>query len=78
MNPFLKNTLEVSVSKQQIYGPIWSKIEQKAGYAVGRAYLVIDGSLPRSVIVSHSAFGSWIRSMKRCAKESASSKYIIF
>ena len=29
------------------YGPIYSKTDDKAGYAMGRGYLVIDKSLPR-------------------------------
>ena len=29
------------------YGPISSQIDHKAGYALGRGYLVIDRSLPR-------------------------------
>ena len=29
------------------YGPILSQIDHKAGYALGRGYLVFDRSLPR-------------------------------
>ena len=28
------------------YGPIYFKIDNKAGFALGRGYLVTDGSLP--------------------------------
>ena len=37
------------------YGPIYFKIEDKAGYALGRGYLVIDRSLPQQAVMSSSA-----------------------
>ena len=42
--------------------------------AVGRGYIVIDGSLPQQPVMSCSAFSC----AKRHSKESASSKYIYF
>ena len=38
------------------YGPIYFKIDHKAGYALGRGYLVIDRSLPQQTITSCSVF----------------------
>ena len=42
------------------YGPIYFKIDDKAAYALGRGYLVIDGSLPQQAVMSCSAFSSLV------------------
>lgn len=34
------------------YVPIYSKIDNKAGHALGRGYLVINKSLPRRISVT--------------------------
>ena len=36
--------------KKEKEGPIQSKIDDKAGYALGRGYLVIDKALPQWVL----------------------------
>ena len=56
------------------YGPIYSKIDNKAGYALGRGYLVID----RTTVSSHVLFSRLFARNTKKLQGSASSKYIIY
>ena len=42
------------------YGPIYFKIDDKTGYALGQASLVIHRLLPQRAVMSCSEFGSWM------------------
>ena len=42
------------------YGPIYLKIDHKAGYALGRGYLLIDRSLPQGSVVLKVSAKSWL------------------
>ena len=54
-----------------VNGPIYFKIDDKAGYALGRGHFVIDRSIPERAVMTCSVSSG----TKRHSKESASSKY---
>ena len=59
------------------YGPIYCKIDNKAGYALGQRYLVTDMLLPQQAVLLVQCSVHGCRT-KRHSKELASSKYIMF